>query len=331
MTWVYAKSFFSDPLIAFFLLVAFYSLLSHRFDPRSSWLWVGGASLGLAILTKPATLINVPLFILYLCIIFIKTSDKPILYQRLFMFAIPIVAGVIGVMLFNWWRFETPFDTGYRNIGWTFPFFKGLYGLVLSPGKGYLLYNPIIIAALVGMGVFWHHHRYEFWLIVGLLLINLLFLAKYDHWHGGGSWGPRLLLPLTPLLILPLGSLLERLPPQGPLNLLFALLIALSVIVQIPGLSVNYARFLQRVYALSVEKFYERVTFEVAYSPLIGQWGEMREVVGNLRNPAIRAEITQIALNNNKRNKNTIEVLSANLPDFWFIYLGLLTTHNSKK
>jgi hypothetical protein len=128
-----------------------------------------------------------------------------------------------------------------------------------------------------------------------------------------------------------LGSLLERLPPQGPLNLLFALLISLSVIVQIPGLSVNYARFLQRVYALSVEKFYERVTFEVAYSPLIGQWGEMREVVGNLRNPAIRAEITQIALNNNKQNKNTIEVLSANLPDFWFIYLGLLTTHNSKE
>ena len=227
-------------------------------------------------------------------------------------------------MAYNWWRFESPFDTGYRNIGWTFPFWRGLYGLVASPGKGYLFYNPVMIGAIAGMFFFRRKYRAEFWVIVGIVAVNLLFLAKYSHWHGGGSWGPRLLLPLTPFVILPLGSLFERLPQKGRLNLLLALLIVLSVVVQIPGVFVNYARFLQRVYALSVDDYYQRVTFEPGYSPLFGQWLEAREVAGNLRDPARRAAISQAAFrgNSNKSAEEVMAVLSANLPDFWFVYLG---------
>jgi hypothetical protein len=237
----------------------------------------------------------------------------------------PIMIGVGGVMVYNWWRFESLIDTGYRNIGWTFPFVKGLYGLVASPGKGYLLYNPVIVGAIVGAFIFWHRRRAEFWVIVGIVVTNLLFLAKYDHWHGGGSWGPRLLLPLTPFVILPLGSLLENMSQKRLLNLLLAVLIAFSVVIQISGISVNYVRFLQKIYGLSVDQYYQRVTFEVAYSPLIGQWFEMREVVGNFRDPARRSAISQLAFQGDtgRSGEQAMEILSVNLPDFWFIYLGM--------
>ncbi len=325
MTWVYAKSFFSDPLIAFFLLAAFYGLLSYREEGKPGWLWFSGAALGLMVLTKPAALINIPIFALYLLFLLRKES-WPDLVRPALIFALPIVVGVGGAMAYNWWRFESMFDTGYRNIGWNFPFWLGLYGLVASPGKGFLLYNPILIAALIGLFWFYRQHRPETWLMLGVVAINLLFLATYDHWHGGGSWGPRLILPLIPLLILPLGSLLQHLPPKGWPNLLLALLIMVSVMIQIPGLSVNYARFLQRVYSLSVDHYYHRVTFQVAYSPLLGQWLEMREVVGNLRDPAIRANIAQAAFSENESAsaEQMMGVLSTNLPDFWFVYLPFI-------
>jgi hypothetical protein len=325
MTWVYAKSFFSDPLVAFFLLMAFYSLLSYRHSRKTWWLWIGSSSLGLAILTKPGSLIHVPILAAYLLyVLMAETRRVPL--ECLVAFAVPLAVGLAGTMAYNWWRFGSLLDTGYRNVSWAFPFFKGLYGLVASPGKGYLLYNPISVGAIIGGIYFFRRHRPEFWVCVGMVVTNLVFLAKYDHWHGGGSWGPRLLLPITPFVILFLGSLLEKIPRDSPINLGLAALIALSIIIQIPGVSVNYVRFLQRVYDLSDEQYYQRVTFEVPYSPLIGQWAEMREVVGNLRDPGRRVVISELAFGERTDGsaERAMQVLSANLPDFWFIYLRFI-------
>jgi hypothetical protein len=190
-----------------------------------------------------------------------------------------------------------------------------------------LLYNPISVGAIIGGVFFWRRHKPEFWVCIGVVVTNLVFLARYDHWHGGGSWGPRLLLPITPFVILFLGSLLEKIPRESYINLGLAALIALSIIIQIPGVSVNYVRFLQRVYDLSADQYYQRVTYEVPYSPLIGQWVEMREVVGNLRDPSRRAVISQLAFGEHAdmSAENAMQVLSANLPDLWFIYLRFIS------
>ena len=93
--------------------------------------------------------------------------------------------------------------------------------------------------------------------------------------------------------------------------------------VQIPGVSVGYARFMQEIYDLSVDQYYHRITFEIPYSPLIGQWLEMREVFGNLRDPASRAGISQIVLEGDAEMSEgqAVEMLAVNLPDFWFVYL----------
>ncbi len=328
MTWVYAKSFFSEPLVVLFLLLTFYSLLSFRHSQREAWIWIGGASLGFAALVKPASLINAPILIVYLIYVVTVESGR-ILWRRLLPFFIPLVIGVGVMMAYNWYRFGAPLDTGYRNVSWTFPFLKGLYGLVASPGKGYLLYNPISISAIIGAPFFWRRHKPESWVILGIVATNLIFLAKYDNWHGGGCWGPRLLLPITPLVILPLGSILDRLPERGYLNALLATLIVVSVVVQIPGVSVNYVRFLQKVYDLSIDQYYQRVTFEIPYSPLIGQWLEMREVVGNLKDPARQDLILQLAFREDggMPSSQATEILSINLPDFWFVYLHFVLSN----
>lgn len=321
MTWPYAKTFFSDPLIALFLAFAFYCLLAYRGDRRAMWLWLAGISLGWAIFTKSASIINVPLLGLYLWgVVWQMPWSKQ--FRAGLIFGIPIAVGLGLVLLYNWWRFESPMDTGYRNIGWNFPFWQGVYGLIISPGKGYLLYNPVMVLALMGSFFFARRHRAELVLIGGLVVTNVVFLASYDHWHGGGSWGPRLLLQLTPFVILPLGSLLPSLPRKGPLNLGFALVVMLSVVAQIPGVAVSYARYLGRIYALSVVQYYQRVTFEVAYSPLWGQWLDLLEVAANLRDPAIRAMVAEMA--QQPMDGPSLGALSTNLPDFWWVYIWFI-------
>lgn len=324
MAWVYAKSFFGEPLITLLLLLTFYSLLSFRFTQRRGWLWAGGASLGVAILTKPVVLIYVPVLTIYLILV-ARPEPKWGFLGRLLAFGIPLAVAVAGMLAYNWWRFESPLETGYRALRWTVsPFLTALFGMLASPGKGYLLYNPISLAAVAGLFLFWRRHKLESVVLVGIVLTNLLFFATYERWPGGGAWGPRHLLLITPFIVLPLASVLETVShKRNVLSLLLATLIALSVVVQIPGVSVNFARHLQKVYELSIDQYYQRIIFQVAYSPLVGQWGEMREVVGNLRDPTSRANIRQVAFqgDENELDVRAMDMLSINLPDFWFVYL----------
>ncbi len=101
MTWVYAKSFFSDPLIALFLLLAFYGLLSFRFTQQQHWLWLAGASLGFAALTKPASLISAPVFVVYLAFV-VRRDALPTVLKRLGAFLVPVMISVMLIMAYNW-------------------------------------------------------------------------------------------------------------------------------------------------------------------------------------------------------------------------------------
>ncbi len=45
----------------------------------------------------------------------------------------------------------------------------------------------------------------------------LLLISRYYQWFGGGSWGPRFLVPLLPLWILPAAEVFKTLvvlPPE---------------------------------------------------------------------------------------------------------------------
>jgi hypothetical protein len=326
MAWVYSKSSFSDPLVSLLLFYAFYSLLIFKDTTSSRWLWLGGGAVGYAILTKTYAILVVPIFAIYL-LYSIKKEPKRFVFWQLMAFLIPVGIGLVGVVAFNWYRFGVLLDTSYRGEGWSTPFLTGLYGLLASPGKSYFLYNPVMFAALIGFFPFYRHYKPEFWLIVAVALVHLILLAHYDHWHGGGCWGPRLLLHLTPFLILPLGLILETISEKSRLlNLLLAVLIAVSVLVQVEGLSVGFGRYLRKVYDQSVTQFHQRVMFEPAYSPLVGQWQELREVVNNLRNPVNRARIAQLAQHreNDMLDEDDMALIASNVPDFWFIHLYLI-------
>src|SRR5439155_23610954 len=60
---------------------------------------------------------------------------------------LPLLAAGLAWCAFNVARFGDPLQAGY-DFGFTTPLWVGLRGLLLSPGKGYFWYSPLLLAAL---------------------------------------------------------------------------------------------------------------------------------------------------------------------------------------
>ncbi len=83
---------------------------------------------------------------------------------------------------------------------------RGLYGLIVSSGKGILWYCP----AAVFVFFLWRpfHKRYPAisYTILASVILRILFIAGRSDWHGGFSLGPRYLVVAIPLLFIPYGE-----------------------------------------------------------------------------------------------------------------------------
>lgn len=93
------------------------------------------------------------------------------------------------------------------------PLWRGLAGLLLSPGASIVVYSPLLLLAPAGLVTLFRKQRAEALAILSLAATFVLFYAKFDGWSGLWSApGPRYLYVLVPLLLLPLGLWLDGLP-----------------------------------------------------------------------------------------------------------------------
>jgi hypothetical protein len=143
-------------------------------------------------------------------------------------------AGPIAlVAAYQWSTFGSPLETGFGGTlaqRFAEPWGYGQVGLLFSPAKGLFVFTPLALVALLGLAR--AIRRGERFLPLACLagaLAHVVFTGRWSEWHGGESWGPRLLTDLLPLLFLFLPPGFDALPRLGPL------LAALSVGVQVLG------------------------------------------------------------------------------------------------
>ena len=121
--------------------------------------------------------------------------------------------------------------------------FFGLWGLLLSPGKSLLLYCPPLLLALFALPRFARSQR-GLWLAGFLLTAGpvLLLVAKFVFWHGDWSWGPRFIVFLVPVALVPAAMWLnEALAQRRALALVGATtLLAAGMAAQILGGSLSW-------------------------------------------------------------------------------------------
>ena len=331
--WVYTHTFFSEPLVTFLLTGAALGMVRLAQRGRTRWLVLAGGALGLAVLTRVNAVAALPAIGLYLVLTWrgLQTPPGVILRQA--------VAAVLGfslgaglMLLYNTLRFGAPFDFGYHTSNWQTPFLRGLYGLTLSPGKGLLWYAPVIVLGLLGLRPFSRRWPRETVLFVGISLGYLFLHSFYTYWEGGWSWGPRLLLPALPFILLPSAAILSRKVQSQVFELALSLFLVCGLLIQIPAVGGNYAHTLQRIYAEWPEDFQTRVLYHPQTSPLIGQWQSFLEVSANLRDPEARAQIADLLdhakpdnalrLTDSPAEALRLEkqtLLAFNLPDLWLV------------
>ncbi len=204
LAWVYAGVDGTEPLQALCLAGALLFVLNHRSERLESSFAAGGIALTCAVITKPANAVLVPAFVVYvIAVLRSRRIDRGEAARILTCVIAPLVAGCVFLVWLNWIRFGSVLETGYEQDAFRNPFFRGVYGLVFSVNKGVIFYSPPVLLAPVGIWLMMRTHRREATLIVlaGVSYVSLF--AKYDVWGAGWAFGPRYLVPLIPLLMLP--------------------------------------------------------------------------------------------------------------------------------
>ncbi len=102
-----------------------------------------------------------------------------------------IVAGIICWMAVNVILRGSPFASGYKGQAFTTPLITGIHGLLFSPERGLCVFFPAV-AGLVMMRNCCGLRT----LAVCLLGFSIVFHSVFWTWHGGGTMGPRFLLPV---------------------------------------------------------------------------------------------------------------------------------------
>ncbi len=204
-----------------FLSIALFLL----FHPNRSFLPQAGFHLGWAVVARPSNgLIALPLAV------YVWRHHR----ARFVRFA----AWAAGPALFLAWYSQTYWGSwwalgqGHGAAGFGANWGKGLAGVLFSPARGLFVFSPVLLFgfAYLARSIFYEGeaaiHRY---LAISFLALVLLY-ASWGMWWGGHSFGYRLLIESTPILVIFLALAWERWIATRPrLRLLFFGSLAASV------------------------------------------------------------------------------------------------------
>jgi hypothetical protein len=287
--WVYAKSFMAEPMEALGLLLALgNAALASAGGPRAlpderRRLLFCALGAFVAVSAKASML---PLMLLALTALGVK---------RLARWILPlggIALAAAGHLAYNLARFGNPLESGYgaqaSPAAFSTPLPVGLYGLLLSSGKGVVWFAPAVLLAIAGVAEMARSRahsreprhgeaaRNAAWAVALTWAVGLAQYGTFQHWAGDGSWGPRYLVPLLPLAFLGVAFALET--ATRARKRATWLLGAAGLVVTLGGVGVYYGAEMRWAgdypYTLALDdpRFMEASHFNPRYTPIAMHW-----------------------------------------------------------
>jgi hypothetical protein len=156
-------------------------------------------------------------------------------------FGLALLPALLVTAAYDTVRFGEPWRFGYAQQPFNHPLLGGLYGLLLSPAAGLLVYVPLTPVALAGLPAAWSRAPVPAACALALLAVRLPFYAAWWSWSAYWAWGPRFLVPAMPALAVGLLEVGRRWPGLGPpVRVLVVAAVTASVAVQVVGATVRY-------------------------------------------------------------------------------------------
>jgi hypothetical protein len=254
IAWPYAK-IGMETTFMFAVIAAFAAAAWARSNPGAlSWGLTGFAA-GAAASTKPyAIVVFLPIAILLWPTFRDLDRDRQL---RLGAAAVlPVLAWLAAIGWYNWYRFggvaEFGYSTGYE-VSASLPI--NFLGFFFSPGKGLLFYSPLVVLGALGFPSLWRRDRSLAVALLAMLLVLTAIVSGPTYWTDE-TWGPRYIVPAAWTLLVPIAWWADSISKRRVL----AGLAALAVLVQVVGVSTQYARYVGIVQGLTGVPIYESRT-----------------------------------------------------------------------
>jgi hypothetical protein len=256
--WPYGTTLYCEAWLAAAFVWAAALLTERRHVP------VAAVLIALAIVTKPTAIVIAPAFVLAALV------ERDIERRRRWRTVILLSAaiGAAGLVHATWnvYRFGHVLDFGYNLAGMVpyppaRPFIleqlpRGLFVQLLTPGKSLFVWAPVTVLSLLALRHIWARQRGLAAGLVFALVSALVFYAVFFLPEGGYSHGPRHLVPLVPLLVLPLAVPGAGVPRR-------ALIVCAAIGGVVAGLAVTVSFFEDQsplqIGTRTISPYYERI------------------------------------------------------------------------
>ncbi len=233
----YTSSAFSEPGVGLGVAMGLLGLAAMlRERPWGPACAGAGAGVALLMRTDSAVLV-VP----WLGLATVLLAHRGRRVRELAAAAVPLTAAVGVLAAYNAVRFGSPLRGGYAGQPFDHPVLDGLRGLLVSPARGLLWYCPLAVVLFGALLWARRDERVVAGLAAVLLLVRLVFYARWWAWNGGWCWGPRFLVPAMPGLAVGLIVLARHWPQWGVARrAALGVVAAVSVAVSLVGATVAY-------------------------------------------------------------------------------------------
>ncbi len=197
--WPYAADSFFDPWSAAAFAFAAAPLLSAT-PPGAGGLAAAGLLWSAGCWLRPVLWVTAPLPVLAASLRLRREKGRA-------GALVPLLASLTGGLVIAL-AVNRIFHGFWLDFGYAFspelPFrsslLDGFLGQTIRPGRGLIVYAPLLLAALAGI----RKLRAEaVALCAGPLVVLLLVISRWFIWYGGSCWGPRYLLAALPLAAAP--------------------------------------------------------------------------------------------------------------------------------
>jgi len=235
LAWPYARTFLREPLVALLWTLSMLALILWRQTGRDRYLCLCFLALVLALVTKITSVVAIAGFLLSSALSVPQPKRKRIWIALGTAAFLGTIAG-LGILT---WRFGSlPSLVDYTIC---YPLKLSavrVYGLLFSPAKGLFFFAPALLVAMLGWADLWRRERAVALAAVGTTIGVLFLYGGYDMWYGGLCWGPRFVVPLLPMLILPLASVLAH--RRRAMRILGLVGLAVSTVLQVPASTASW-------------------------------------------------------------------------------------------
>ncbi len=163
---------------------------------RPSLVQFAGLPLALSFVIRPTNSVSVLVLTLYVAVRYRRYLLKYLLWAA--VVAVPFLA-------FNFTIYHSPLSTYYlpQKVGSNPALLEALVANVVSPGRGLLVFSPVLLTSILGVLLRIRHREWRGLdsALLTIVILHWLAISSFGKWWAGHSYGPRFFCDVIPYLV----------------------------------------------------------------------------------------------------------------------------------